>query len=114
MTYEAEVLRRLPSGHAHAVSSRQLASEIGCSRRTVGQAVAALIEQAHVIGSTCDGPNAGYFICSDLDDLAIGTAHIIARAKRSFVRVAALRRAASAQFSEVEVLHLFALEEVSA
>ena len=72
-----------------------------------------LIEkESWLIGSTCSG-DAGYFIIRDLDDLEIGTAHIVSRAKRSFVRVAALRRAARERFSEAEVLRLFPLEEVS-
>jgi hypothetical protein len=90
-----------------------LAAELNISTREVGAIVADLIEQDQwLIGSTCTEP-AGYFIIRDLADLEAGTAHIVARAKRSFVRVAALRRAARERFSESEVLHLFDLEEVS-
>jgi hypothetical protein len=109
------LIARLPTGRESATKASVLADELGISTREVGALVADLVENDQwLIGSTCGGDHgAGYFIIRDLADLEAGTAHIVARAKRSFVRVAALRRAARERFSEQEVLHLFSLEDVS-
>lgn len=111
-----QLIALLGIGRDHAQSARALALALDISERQVGQLVAEAIEQeGYLVGSTCsgvDGTRPGYFLIADLADLEAGTAHIVARAKRSFVRVAALRRAARERFSEAEVLHLFSLEDV--
>ncbi len=107
------LVRELEFGHQNPTSAAALADHLGITERMVGSAVAELIDQGALIGSSCKGGASGYFLIRDEEDLRVGTEHIVSRAKKSFRRVARLRRAAAARFGADVALRLFDLEEVS-
>ena len=104
---------RLPTGRDFAIRGADLAAALGVSERTIRSLVDELIDRGYIVGSVCSGERPGYFICRDLDDVEVGTGHLVSRAKALHVRVAKLRRAAEATFGP-EVWTLFDLDEVDA
>lgn len=88
-----------------------MAAELGVSSRAVGELVAEAIEQGALIGSTCNGQRAGYFLVTNMEDLEFGTRHIRHRALGCLRRIRLLRKAAAERFAEGEVQRLFDLED---
>lgn len=106
----ADLRSRLPVGRAHPVSGATLAADLGVSERTVRELVGELVDRGVLVGSTCSGALAGYFLIDSPEDLQLGLRHLRSRAVSLFHRWSALKRAAEAQFSQHEVLRLFDLE----
>lgn len=110
----AAVQVRLPVGRGAAMRGSDLAGELGISERTLRGLVDDLIDRGWLIGSTCAGDRPGYFICATPEDLEVGIAHLVSRARSLHVRVARLRNTARDTFGDSEpILRLFDLEEVS-
>ncbi|HXF72136.1 MAG TPA: HTH domain-containing protein [Actinomycetota bacterium] len=107
-----DLVSRLREGRAHAIAGHVLARELGISERTLRHLVDELIDRGVLVGSLCSGEIRGYFLIASEEDLAIGTRHLVSRAKALFRRVRTLRRAAEAHFAGSQVLRLFDLEEV--
>ncbi len=102
----------LPPGRDNAIPGAALAREIGCSERTLRSMVDELVDAGHLAGSMCSGERPGYFYIQDLEDLRLGTAHLVSRARSLFARVRRLERAAHARFvggNEQLLLDLFDL-----
>jgi len=102
----------LGRGRASAIQGSVLAAQLNVSERTIRELAGELIDHGVLVGSTCSGERAGYFLIQDRKDLELATRHLIPRAKALFTRVARLRRAAEVAFGP-EVLTLFDLEEAS-
>jgi DNA-binding Lrp family transcriptional regulator len=100
----------LGPGRATAIQGSELAAQLAVSPRTVRELVGELIDRGVLVGSTCSGERAGYFLIQDRKDLELATRHLVPRAKALFTRVARLRRAAEVQFGP-EVLRLFSLDD---
>lgn len=104
------LLGALRNGHANARSANYLGTHLACSTRTVGDLAAELIDLGYLVGSTCDAGHHGYFLMVNEEDLDIGTRHIVARARSSWVRVSRLRESAHARFGD-QALRLFEMED---
>jgi hypothetical protein len=109
----AQFVSSLGRGRQAAIPGHLVASQLGVSERTVRELAGEAVDRGTLVGSTCSGERAGYFLIADRRDLEVATAHLVPRAKALFVRVARLRRAAEAAFGP-EVLQLFDLSEVGA
>jgi hypothetical protein len=68
-----EILGTRGVGRAHPVPTKTLAGQLGVQARVIGELVAEAIEEGALIGSTCNGSRAGYFIVRDWEDLTAGT-----------------------------------------
>jgi DNA-binding IscR family transcriptional regulator len=112
------LLMLLPAGRGTPVQAGDLALRMGISERMVRQLVDALIDRGHLVGSSTGsaGRGAGYFLVRDEEDLRVGTAHLISRARSLFSRVSRLRASAAEQFAAADgrpqqaVLDLFDIE----
>jgi hypothetical protein len=68
-----------------------------------------LIEEGHLVGSSCTPGRAGFFTIETEEDLEEGTRHVRSRALSSLRRVSLLRKAAEQRFG-LEALRLFDLD----
>jgi hypothetical protein len=91
---------------------RRLALRLGISGRDVQTLAAELIEEGHLVGSSCTPGQAGFFLIETEEDLDEGTRHVRSRALSSLRRVSLLRKAAAERFGP-STLHLFDLGEAS-
>lgn len=105
-----DLLSRLGKGRHNAIPGSVLAADLRVDERTIRELVGELIEDGHLVGSTCRGATRGYFAILDEADLDEGTAHLRSRALSMLKRYRAVQRAAEARFGE-QVLRLFDLDE---
>ena len=103
----------LPSGRDNAIPGAALAREVGCSERTLRSMIDDLVDHGYLAGSTCSGERPGYFRIVHLEDLRLGTAHLVSRARSLFARVSRLRRAARERFVESNEQLLFDLFDLT-
>jgi biotin operon repressor len=107
------LLEELPVGRHDPIPAWKLAVRLGTSRRQVAKLVEDLIDRGVLVGSTCNGERAGYFIAADPEDVEAGTRHIRSRALAMLVRLRKLRKIAERDFG-FQTATLFDLETLSA
>ena len=100
---DMRILSIIPTGHENAITSTEIAKQVGVSPRTVRDIIERMVIEGKPIGSSSTGDK-GYYIIVSAEDLQIARRHLIPRAVKIIQRAKALDKLYAKVSGQIEML----------